>query len=428
MRLTAEEEAMLTGRLGEAPRRALEQQLAVGRFFGAEDFVPVASVHLAADAEAMREAGVRSLEEMVAVGATARVTTTLNPRSVDFAHAEQLGQEPHYIQLEQRILAAMERLGALPLNTCVNYQIVSQARFGEHVAWGDTGTVIWANSFAGARSNFEAGPAALHAAITGRVPRYGYHLPEQRLGTTLVRVREAPRSGSDWGALGCHAGRLVNDYWQVPVFVFDNPAHPEGPQPHADHLKQFGAALASYGSLAMYHVVGLTPEARTLGEAFGGRSPRRDLEVAPGTLERTYATFQPEQDAVDVVVFGTPQLSLHEFRDLARLFAGKRVHARTRVFLTTSDAVKALADQLGYTRVVEDAGATVLTGVCYYIMTARELAERHGFRTLLTDSAKLANIVAGYGYNPVFRSSEECVAAAVRGAFADSVDSGEVTR
>jgi predicted aconitase len=414
MRLTPEEEAMLAGGQGEAARRAIEQQVAVGRFFGARDFVPVGSVHLAADAEAMREAGVRHLEEMIALGATARVPTTINPRSVDFAHAAQLGQEPHYIDLERRIVAALERLGALPLNTCVNYQIVSQARFGEHVAWGDTGTVIWANSFAGARSNFEAGPAALHAAITGRVPRYGYHLPEQRLGTALVRVRETPRTGSDWGALGCHVGRLVNDYWQVPVFVFDEP-----PRPHADHLKQFGAALASYGSLAMYHIVGLTPEARTVEEAFGGRAPQRELEVTPGTLAATYASFVSEKDEVDVVVFGTPQLSLFEFRDLARLFAGRRVSPRTRVFLTTSDAVKALADQLGYTRAVEDAGAMVLTGVCYYIMTARELAERHGFRTLLTDSAKLANIIAGYGYNPVFRSTEACVEAAVRGVFGE---------
>ena len=412
MRLTTEEEAMLAGRTGEAARRALEQQLQVGTFFGAQDFVPVGSVHLAGDAEAMREAAVAHLEEMVELGATCRVPTTINPRSVDFAHAEALGQEAQYVDWERRLVRAYERMGAYTLNTCVNYQIVSQARFGEHVAWGDTGTVIWANSFCGARSNFEAGPAALHAAITSRVPRYGYHLPEQRRGTVLLRVRQTPRTVADWGALGCHVGRRVNDYWQVPVLLFD-----ETPSPTADQLKHLGAALASYGSLAMYHLVGVTPEARTLEEAFGGASPPRTLEVEPGWLAQTYATFQPEKSEVDVVVFGTPQLSLFEFRDLARSFAGKRVSGKTRVFLTTSDAVKSLADQLGYTRLVEDAGATVLTGVCYYIMTARELGELHGFRTLLTDSAKLANIIAGYGYNPVFRPTEECIEAAVRGTF-----------
>jgi predicted aconitase len=293
----------------------------------------------------------------------------------------------------------------------VNYQIVSQPRFGEHLAWGDTGTVIWANSVAGARSNFEAGPAALHAAITGRVPRYGYHLPAQRRGTVLVRVLDQPRTNADWGALGCHVGRIVNDYWQVPVFAGLDAAQP----PTADQLKQFGAALASYGSLAMYHIVGMTPEARTVDEALGGPPPARELVVEPGTLVRTYASFVPETNEVDLVVFGTPQLSLFEFRDLARLLAGERVHPRTRLLLTTSDAVKVLADRLGYTAIVEEAGGMVLTGVCYYIMTARELAARHGYRTLLTDSAKLANIIAGYGYHPVFRPTAECVAAAVRG-------------
>jgi predicted aconitase len=412
LRLTLDEESILAGRAGAAARRALEQQIQVGTFFGAEDFVPVGSVHLAGDAEAMREAAVANLEEMVELGATCRVPTTINPRSVDFAHAEALGQEAQYVAWERRLVRAYELMGAYTLNTCVNYQIVSQARFGEHVAWGDTGTVIWANSFCGARSNFEAGPAALHAAITGRVPRYGYHLPEQRRGSVLVRVREAPRTVADWGALGCHVGRRVNDYWQVPVLQFDEPVTPT-----ADQLKQLGAALASYGSLAMYHLVGVTPEARTLDEAFGGGEPPGALVAEPGWLTQTYATFQPEKPDVDVVVFGTPQLSLFEFRDLARLFAGKTVSDGTRVFLTTSDAVKALADQLGYTRVVEEAGATVLTGVCYYIMTARELGELHRFRTLLTDSAKLANIIAGYGYNPVFRTTTECVEAAVRGTF-----------
>ncbi|MBI3973554.1 MAG: aconitase X catalytic domain-containing protein, partial [Chloroflexi bacterium] len=408
MHLSPEEESILRGDAGEAARRALQQQIEVGRFFGAKDFVPVGSVHLAGDAEAMHEAGVRYLEEMVRLGATCRVPTTINPRSVDFAHAAELGQEARYVAWEERLVRAYTAMGALTLNTCVNYQIISQPRFGEHLAWGDTGTVIWANSVAGARSNFEAGPAALHAAITGRVPRYGYHLPEQRRGTVLVRVHDVPQSSADWGALACHTGRIVNDYWQVPVFVFD-----ELPQrqPTADQLKHFGAALASYGSLAMFHIAGLTPEARTLDEAFGGATPQRQLDLDPGTLARTYATFVPERDEVDLVVFGTPQLSLFEVRDLACLLHGQRVHTNTRMLLTTSDAVKSMADRLGYTKVVEAAGATVLTGVCYYIMTARELGERHGFRTILTDSAKLANIIAGYGYNPVFRPTDQCIAA-----------------
>jgi predicted aconitase len=416
VRLTDEERGMLAGAAGPAAQRALEQQLAVGRFFGAVDFVPVSSVHLAADAEAMRDAGVQYLEEMVALGATCRVPTTVNPRSVELTRWAELGQEPYYVRLEERIVGALQGLGALTLHTCVNYQIVSQPIYGEHLAWGDTGTVIWANSVAGARSNFEAGPAALHAAVTGRVARYGFHLDEQRRGTVLVRVRDVPLTDAHWGALGCFVGRLVNDYWQVPVLVLEGEPPPAVPgRPTADGLKQLGAALASYGSLALYHLVGVTPEARSQEEAFGGRPPPRELVVPPGALDETFASFVPQREEVELVVFGTPQLSLYELRHLARLFQGRRVHPGTRVFLTTSDTVRAVADHLGYCAILEAAGATILSGVCYYIMTAREMAARHGFRSLLTDSAKLANIIAGYGYHPLFRPTEVCVDAACAG-------------
>jgi predicted aconitase len=416
VRLSDEEQGILAGAAGPAAQRALEQQVAVGRFFGAADFVPVSSVHLAADAEAMRDAGVQYLEEMVALGATCRVPTTVNPRSVELSRWAELGQDAYYVDLEGRIVRALEGLGALTLHTCVNYQIVSQPIYGEHLAWGDTGTVIWANSVAGARSNFEAGPAALHAAVTGRVPRYGYHLQKQRRGTALVRVRDVPATDADWGALGCYVGRLVDDYWQVPVLLLEGDPPPDSPRrPTADGLKQLGAALASYGSLALFHLVGVTPEARSVEDALQGHPAERELVVEPGALAATYASFVPQTEEVDLVVFGTPQLSLHEMRRLARLFQGRRVHPGTRVFLTTSDAVKAVADHLGYCAILEGAGATVLTGVCYYIMTAREMAARHGFRSLLTDSAKLANIIAGYGYVSLFRPTEVCVAAACTG-------------
>ena len=178
---------------------------------------------------------------------------------------------------------ALRRLGILTLDTCINYQTVSPPRFGEHVAWGDTGTVIFANAVAGARSNFEGGPVALAAALTGRTPRYGYHLPEQRLGTVLVDVRDQPTCTSDWGALGCWIGRQVSDYWQVPVITGVEV------QPTVDQFKQLGACLASYGSLAMFHLVGVTPGgAHRGGGVRRARTPTRRLVLEPGDLRRIY--------------------------------------------------------------------------------------------------------------------------------------------
>ncbi len=409
MRLTPEEEEILAGRRGEPARRALEMQIAVGEFFGAERMVRVSSAHLTGDPESMGEAGLAYLEELARLGARFAVPATTNARNVDFECYRELGQPEAVAAQERRLRDLAVAMGAVPLDSCINYQTAYPPRFGEHLAWGDTGTVIFANAVAGARSNFEGGPASYWAALTGRVPAYGMHLPECRRGTHLVEVRDQPRCTSDWGALGVLVGRRLTNYWLVPVF-----AGLEG-APSPDALKHLGATLASYGSLAMFHIVGVTPEARTLEEAFGGRPPRDRIVVEPGDLDRVYRSFVPERPEADVVVFGTPHLSLFEVRELAERLRGRRVHPRTRLFLTTNAQVRALAERAGDAAVIASAGGRILAGPCYYIMTPRLLAELHGFRTIVTDSAKLANIIPASGYHPVFRPTAECVEAAVRG-------------
>jgi predicted aconitase len=422
VRLNDEERAMLAGQHGAAVKRALEMQIEVGEFFGAGELVPVTSAHMMAEIESMGEAGLAFVEEMADLGAQVRVPTTCNPRSVDFALWRELGQDERQVELETRLSAALARCGVFVVDTCINYQTFLPPRFGEHLAWGDTGTVIYANSVAGARSNFEGGPVALASGITGRTAKYGYHLPEQRLGTALVEVRDPPRSRADWSALGCAIGRQVNDYWQVPVLEFPLPlgeGQVEGvdpmPSPTVEDLKHLGAALASHGSLAQFHLVGVTPEARTVDEALGGRAPRRRLTIEPGDLRRTYEYYVPEKQTPDLIVFSAPQLSLPELRDLARALAGRKVHPDVRLIATTNYANCGLAEKLGYLESIRSAGGTVLSGVCFYLVTPRELREKHGWRTIVTDSSKLANIIAGYDYNPVFRPTDVCIEAALQG-------------
>ena len=409
MRLTEDEEAMLAGAAGEAVRRAFQMQLEVGRFFGAEDCVPVSSAHMMAEIESMGAAGLAFVEEMAALGAQVRVPTTCNPRSVDFQRWQELGQDAAQVALEERLSRALARMGVLVVDTCINYQTIMPPAFGEHLAWGDTGTVIFANSVAGARSNFEGGPVALAAGLTGRVPRYGYHLPEQRRGTILVEVHDQPRTRADWGTLGCVVGRQVSDYWQVPVLTGLTA------RPGVEELKHLGAALASYGSLAMFHLVGVTPEARTVEEACGGALPARRLVVEPGDLDRAYRSFAPLTEQPDLVVFSAPQLSLLELRDLARALHGRRVHPAVRLIATTNYHNQALAERLGYADAIQAAGGLLVSGACFYLLTPRELKERFGYRQIVTDSAKLANIIAGYDYHPVLRPTEVCLRAALEG-------------
>ncbi len=410
MRLDDEERSILAGAQGPVPRLALEHQVKVGDFFGAEDFVPVSQAHIMADTESLGEAGVRWLESLAAAKEgrrTVRIPTITDPRGTDFTKAKQLGQADWMLDLERRTIAAFVKLGVSMTDTCINYQTVLAATRGEHVAFGDTGVVIYSNSVCGARSNFEGGPSALAAGLTGRTPRYGFHLDRQRQATLRVRVDWTPGSLNDWGALGGVIGRIAGNYWAVPVVEGIDRA------PTSDELKHFGAAMASFGSIALYHIVGITPEASRLADVAppglpGHRVGREQVKA----LQKSYAV----DEKVDVVVFSAPQLSLFELRALADLCDGRKF--TIPLLAVTSPQVKPDADRFGYTGRIEQAGGTVFSGMCFYQSYAREIAEANGWKRLATNSAKMVNILGGYGYVPMLASMEECVKAAETGRLA----------
>ncbi len=273
MRLTDEERAMLAGELGTVRRWGISHQIAVGEFFDAADFVPVSQAHLMADTESLGEAGVRFLESLAGAPEAerrVRVPTITDPRGLDFAVYRRLGQTDKMAALEQRAIEALRAFGVLMTDTCINYQTIMAPVCGEHMAYGDTGVVIYSNSVLGARSNFEGGPSALAAGLTGRTPRYGYHLDACRSATKRFRLTATPHDLSEWGALGGIVGEACGSYWEVPVI--------EGIEtvPGSDALKHFGTALASFGSVALFHMPGITA-----GEAVFAGSPPPAITIAP---------------------------------------------------------------------------------------------------------------------------------------------------
>ena len=410
MKLNAEEKAMLSGEFGPARQWAIDHQIKVGRYLGAQDFVPVVQAHIMADTESLGRAGVEWLERwsrLPLAQRRVRVPTITDPRGTDFAAAERLKQQPWMLDLERRTIAAFEALGVLMTNTCINYQTIMPPVRGEHTAYGDTGVVIYTNSVCGARSNFEGGPSALSAGLTGRTPRYGFHLDERRQATLLVDVKWTPRELNDWGALGGVVGRLAGDYWQVPALVGLDRV------PGSDEMKHFGAALASFGSVALFHMVGITPEAISINDVLpAGRSIRTHV-VDEASVRALQASYLKEIDSVDLVVFSAPQLSLIEMQQVADLLDGRR--ATIPLLAITSPQIKPDADRMGLTARIEAAGGSVLSGMCFYQSYAREMAEANGWKRLATNSAKLTNIIGGYGYRPALLSMEACVAAACSG-------------
>jgi predicted aconitase len=411
MRLSDYEQDLLAGKMGPVRQKAMQQVVDVGRFFDAEDLVEVRQAHIMADTESLGETGVAWLESLAEYPEEQRrvvIPTITDPRGADFKAYGRINHDKAYVDLEKRASDAFQALGVLMTDTCINYQTVMPPVKGEHLAMGDTGVVIYSNSVLGARTNYEGGPSALAAALTGRTPRYGFHLDQNRRGKSRFLMTGQPEGLEQWGALGGLIGRRMGSYYEVPVIEGIEGA------PSSDEMKHLGAAMASFGSTALFHMVGVSPEAPDLQSVFDG-TPPDPIEISAKDLSDFAAGYAPPDDGLDVVVFAAPQLSIVEMEQLASLLKGRKVHSDVACLVATSPENKAAADRFGLTKTMEDAGAVVLEGVCFYQMHARELGEANGWTKLMTNSAKLTNIIGGYGYRPVLGSMAACVDSACKG-------------
>ncbi|MEJ2560563.1 MAG: aconitase X catalytic domain-containing protein [Anaerolineae bacterium] len=219
MRLTDEEQAMLGGDLGPGVQKAMEILTALGAIYGADGMVPVTSVQVAGVSyKNLGDAGLEFLADWAAQGARVRVPTTLNPAGLDLDGWRELGFDADFADKQARVIQAFAAMGIRTTCTCTPYFVGNLPRQGDHVAWAESSAVSFANSVLGARTNREGGPSALAAAITGRTPYFGLHLPENRRARLVVDVHYPVRSLADFGALGAMVGRVARN--RVPYLKF----------------------------------------------------------------------------------------------------------------------------------------------------------------------------------------------------------------
>jgi predicted aconitase len=413
MLLDDDEQAMLRGDMGPAVQEALKFQIEVGRFFEARRFVRITHAHVMGDIEVMGDGGLGLLREMGEQHARCTVPTSNNAQCMHFHADPRLRQDGTESVKQVEIHDRYRRMRIATTDSCIPYQHVYQPKVGEHVAWGDTGTVIYANSVLGARTNFEAGKASFAAALTGRTPEYGFHLDEARAGSFLVDLRAQMTDVADWGALGKIVGHPHQDYFAVPVF------DGFGRMPLSDELKHLGASLASYGSMAMFHMVGVTPEAPTREAAFKGKPVTETMVVTDADIQAIYDGYRYKDAGANIVVFSGPQLSLYEMQSLSELFAGRRVAEGMTAVVTTNQMVYAEAKRLGYAGILEEAGVTILQGVCFYILQRlSQIREENGWTNLISNSGKLVNTITAHRFNTVLRRTKDCVEIACTGRLA----------
>ena len=410
MYLTSEEEAMLKGEYGPAISRAMEILVTLGEVYEAPSLIDIRSVHMPGSSIIVSGlAGLKFVESFSKQNARFKTYTTLNTGAIDFEKNSRLPVLDD-VNMNQKILTeAYVKMDAVPCHTCTPYLVGNIIKFGEHCAWGESSAVIFANSVLGGRTNREGGPSALASAITGKTPFYGFHVNDNRLADYLINLKVKLQDISDYGALGYFIGKIVGG--EVPAFKG------VGKDVSLEELKMLGAALASSGSVSLFHIEGVTPESYDKIN-FKAGNPKDSIEVDRKEISEVYERLRVVEkgERIDLACVGCPHCSLKEIFDIAALLHNKHVNEKTKLWVLTSLPVKTLAERLGLTKIIEKSGGEIICDTCPVLGPMKRLKNILGVENLATNSAKLAHYAPGQcNLKPYYGSLNEVVEAAIRG-------------
>ena len=406
--LSDRDRGMLAGDEGAATRVAMRIVLRMASIQQATELIDISHVHVGGSIYT-GPGSLHAVERMVALGATVRVPTTVNAISVDRSRRVERGVDGGFARNAERLATALEQMGARPIFSCTPYVFPGGPAFGDDVLWAESNAIAYANSVIGARTNRHGDFLDVCAAITGRVPRSGLHLPENRVGELLVRVPDDVEDPdpSFFTTLGYLVGKHAGS--EVPVI--------EGISwtPSTEDLKAFCSTIATSGPVGMFHMVGVTPEAPTVEAALGGRPPRRVLDVTPADLRTVWHDLSSGRgESLQLVLFGSPHATLGDVAHLAALSRGRRRHPDVDVLVTTSRFVHEQASARGLLQAIEDFGMRVSTDTCLCMLT--EASVPPGTDGVMTDSGKFAHYGPGLIRRGVFfGSTRDCVESAVVG-------------
>ena len=349
-------------------------------------------------------------ERMIDLGGKVRVPTTLNVGSVDLIHPELFRGTKEHAENGARLMRAHLELGCAPTFTCAPYQTAWRPRFGAQIAWGESNAIAFANSVIGARTNRYGDFIDLCCAMTGRAPAYGLHLTENRAARALVEIASIP---DDWDlerlavAVGHTIGRRCGGL--IPAIVGLPPGMSE------DDLKALGAAAASSGAVALFHVVGVTPEAPNLETACGGLTPELLLQLTAEDLHEAARSLSSVADGarLSAVSLGTPHFSVAEFARLMPLLDGAR--PLIDIFVNCSRATLDEVRKRGWEEPLRAARVTLVADTCVYVSVLMHPSAG----AVMTNSGKCAYYAPGnLGVEVAYGSLAECVASARAGKVA----------
>jgi predicted aconitase len=401
--LTAEDRARLNGERGDGAALAMRLVVKMAEVARAPRLRDVTQAHI--DSCLYHgQAGLDFAERLLVGGARVSVPATLNVSSLDLLHPELVRLDENTRDRAKRLMDSYVQMGCRPTWTCAPYQLPDRPAFGEHVAWAESNAIVFANSVLGARTNRYGDFIDICAAITGRVPDSGLHSDEGRRATLLLRLEGVSDELLDAEVLYPVVGHLLGRRAGSEVAAIEGlPSNTS-----EDRLKALGAAAASSGAVALFHVIGLTPESPTRESV--GADAAREIVVTLSDLRAARDELSPVANGAEIgaVSVGTPHASEAELRRLAGLVAEAR--PRVPFYVNTSRAqLDAIGDFAGD---LAEAGVTIVTDTCTYITPI--LHDVAG--PVMTDSGKWAWYApSNLGYEVALGSMPECVRSAAAG-------------
>ena len=412
--LSRQDEQLLNGQHGEAAQLAMRILVRMADVYEAAELMNISQAHIDG-CGLLSESGLEFAETLAAKGARVSVPTTLNMGPLDLQNWHQFGIDEDFAGKAIRQAKAYTNMGCIPTWTCAPYQSYLTPRFGQQIAWGESNAICYANSVLGARTNRYGDYMDICAAITGRVPKCGLHLKENRKGQLLLRLRDIDtavmQSNEFYVTLGHLTGSLAGD--KIPVI--------EGLDAGAssDHLKAMCAAAASSGAVALFHAIGVTPEANTFEQAFQSDKPERIIDIGLTDLRNARSELSTAEEGIklDLVVLGCPHFSFDEFRELSNLIQaknekGKRLHPNVRFVVISSQTSYALLQRGDFLDRLTTFGIEITLDTCVFHtpMVAEDT------KVIMTNSGKCAYYAPGELIVRVaFGSMADCVESSVNG-------------
>jgi predicted aconitase len=416
MKLTQEEKEMRQGNYGAAIAEAIDYIIQLGEAFDAEKLVDIVYCHYPAEM-AIYKNNVEEAISYAAQGGKVKIPTTSSTLCADIEKPEITGIPKELSDLQAKIEGAHRSMGIMETFTCTPQHLGFIPPFGSYTALVESSAIIYYNSVLGVRSN-RGGMLTRYSAICGKYPLMGYLLDENRKGTHYFKVNipaERMKNADAWSALGFHIGKIVGS--GVPVI--------DGIKTYnQEFLLGLGATLATSGSVTLFHMVGVTPEARTCEDAFQGQIPAEVIEVDISDLNAVYQEQNTVEagEIIDFVNLGCPHAGLSQLKEIADALAGKKVAQGVRFWINTNRMTRKQAEYSGYVKTIEDSGALVVADTCpveshMRISTCRQYGlPVPNIKAMVCNSGKMLRYVGDLiGCKVALTSMENCVESAIQG-------------